>query len=143
MRTGFGACPVRPLIDRFRPLVHPVGTPIRANRRSSRNYLIQMALSKKTRANLGAESIIRPVSRLLQGSGENAPCLSAMPVMLKAAPADEPPRGRYAPIRSEEPAPLLGARPPPQHIEPQRQRCPKPERKLRMIGDAVVGKWVD
>jgi hypothetical protein len=47
-------------------------------------------------------------------------CLSALPVMPKAAPADEPPRGRNTPIRLDKPAPLLGARPPPQHIEPQR-----------------------
>ena len=52
-------------------------------------------------------------------------------------------RGRNAPIRTDEPAPLLGARPPPQHIEPQRKWCPKPEHKLRMIGDAVIGKRVD
>jgi hypothetical protein len=88
--------------------------------------------------------MIRPVSPLLQGSAKmrTTSCLSALPVMPKVAPRDEPPRGRNAPIRPDEPAPLLGARPPPQHIEPQRQWCTEPSRKSGVVGDAVVGKRV-
>jgi len=70
MRTLFGAHPVSPLIARFRPLNGAVLTPVDANRGSAGNYLIQMALSKKTCPNLGAESMIRPVFRLLQGSAK-------------------------------------------------------------------------
>src|ERR1700730_4337032 len=47
------------------------------------------------------------------------------------------PRGSLLP---ERPAPLLGARPAPQHLEPQRQRRTEPEGEPGMVGDAVIGE---
>jgi hypothetical protein len=46
--------------------------PVRRHREAAGKYLIFMALSKMTGSNLGAETMIRPVSPLLQGSGEIA-----------------------------------------------------------------------
>jgi hypothetical protein len=87
--------------------------------------------------------MIRAVSPLLQGSAKMraTPCLSA-PVMQKAAPGDEPPRGRKLADRFYEPTPLLGARPSPQYIEPQRQWRAEPSSTSGVVGDAVAGERV-
>jgi len=60
--------PVCPLIGRFRPLQGAVGPAIRAPCSMGTKYLIQRIFSPMTPANLRAESRIRPVFRLLQGS---------------------------------------------------------------------------
>ena len=64
--TGRPPCysPDRPIPPRDRRRIHPV----RLHRRLDRNLLIWIPLSKKSRASLKAESIIRPVFALLQGS---------------------------------------------------------------------------
>src|SRR6516162_260006 len=64
--TGRPPCysPDRPIPPRDRRRIHPV----RLHRRLDRNLLIWIPLSKKSRASLKAESIIRPVIALLQGS---------------------------------------------------------------------------
>jgi len=73
---------------------------------------------------------------------DDSPCFAGF-YRGRRNPAPRLTRERNARIRLDEPTPLLGARPPPQDIEPERQRCPEPEGKLRVIGDAVVGKRVD
>src|SRR6516164_4593242 len=57
--------PDRPI----RPPARQIQAPVRSNRTNSSKLLILNVLPRIKRANLSAESIIRPVFRLLQGSG--------------------------------------------------------------------------
>ncbi len=66
--------------------------------------------------------------------------------MHRPGPPPTEPRGRTALSEvsrwggSDEPAPLRLARPAPQCLKPQRERCSEPEGKPGMVGDAVTGK---
>ena len=65
------AYPVRPLIERFRPLRGWRRAPVRAHRVRAPKYLIRTVLSGELGVNLRAQSIIHPVFRVLQGSGHH------------------------------------------------------------------------
>jgi hypothetical protein len=68
--------PAIPLIARFGPRDRRKMPPVGPRREAAYKYLIYTALSRMTGSNLSAESMIRPVSPLLQGS---AKCWRALP----------------------------------------------------------------